>query len=56
MNIPIIMDMTLENEEQFIAVLRSQDSAVKIDQPSAVITILDADCMKTNLIIIIAYT
>ena len=45
-NIPITRDMTLENEEQFIAVLRSKDSAVHIDQPSAVITILDADCMK----------
>ena len=45
--IRITRDMILENEEQFIAVLRSKDSAVHIiDQPSATITILDADCMK----------
>ena len=49
--IPITRDMILENEEQFIAVLRSKDSAVHIDQPSAVITILDADCMNINLVL-----
>ena len=46
MNIPITMDMILENDEQFVAVLRSQDSAVKFSQSSAVITIVDADCKK----------
>ena len=54
-NIPITRDMTLENEEQFIAVLRSKDSAVHIAQPSAVITILDADCMNINLVLCITY-
>ena len=45
-NIPIAMDTILENDEQFIAVLRSQDSAVKLDRSSAVITLLDSNCRK----------
>ena len=45
-NIPITMDTILENDEQFIAVLRSQDSAVKLDRSSAVITFLDSNCRK----------
>ena len=48
-SIPITRDMTLENEEQFIAVLISKDNAVNVDQPSAIITILDADSMHYKL-------
>ena len=48
-NIPITMDMVLEGEEQFVAVLRSQDSAVKLAQSTALVTLLDADCTNSML-------
>lgn len=45
-NVPITMDMILENDEQFIAVVRSQDSAVRLAQSSALITIVDSSGRK----------
>ena len=49
MNIPITMDMVLEGEEQFVAVLRSKDSAVKLAQSTVLVTFLDADCTNSML-------
>lgn len=43
MNISVAMDQILESGEQFIAVLRTQDSAVKLGRSSAFVTIADSN-------------
>lgn len=42
-NVTVVMDMILESGEQFVAVLRSQDSAVKLGSSSALVTIMDSN-------------
>ena len=48
-NITVEMDQLLESREQFIAVLRTQDSAVKLGQSSAVIMIADSNSKSISV-------
>ena len=49
-NVTISSDMLVESLEQVVAVLRSEDSAVKLGQSSALIAIMDSDSKKLALI------
>ena len=49
-NVTISSDMLVESLEQVVAVLRSEDSAVKLGQSSALIAIMDSDSKKATQI------
>ena len=49
-NVTISSDMLVESLEQVVAVLRSEDSAVKLGLSSALIAIMDSDSKKATQI------